>query len=296
MDQSTDKYPACRVCGSNEGYQRVLYQLDQCRFCGFVTFNDFSPGELLEIYTDEYFAGSEYPDYVGQQDALRRSMRSHLDQMWHYHPQPGSLLEVGCAYGLFLDEARTHFRNVAGVDICITPTTYAKERLGLNVDCDDFLTMDFSNKRFDVICFWDTIEHLPAPEAYLEKARQVLANEGMIFLTTGDIGSFNARLRGSNWRQIHPPSHLHYFSRNTITHLLDRLGFKVVGMETTSYYHTAFNVFASIRLRGGIGGRIASTALAVLGESFARRLGFWINLGDIMFVAAQLKPAPPLTN
>lgn len=291
MDQSIDKQPPCRVCGSNEGYQRVLHRLDRCRVCDFVTFNDLSPNDLLDIYDDAYFAGNEYPDYVGQQDALRRSMRSHLNKMWRYHPRLDSLLEVGCAYGLFLDEARTYFRSVAGVDICITPTAYARERLGLHVDCDDFLTMDFGNQRFDIVCFWDTIEHLPAPEAYLEKARQVLAPEGMVFLTTGDISSFNARLRGSNWRQIHPPSHLHYFSRKTITHLLDRVGFKVVGIETTSYYHTAFNVLASIRLRGGMGGSIASMSLAALGEKLARRLGLWINLADIMFVAAQLKQA-----
>ncbi len=290
MSTSRDKSPACRVCGSNEGFKRVLDQLDQCRVCGFVTFHAFSPDDLLDIYNEDYFKGNEYPDYVGQQDALRRSMRNHLKQMWRYHPRPGSLLEVGCAYGFFLEEARTYFKSVAGVDICTAPTAYAQEKLGLNVYCGEFLTME-TTKRFDVICLWDTIEHLVAPEAYLEKARQLLTEDGILFLTTGDIDSFNARLRGANWRQIHPPSHLHYFSRQTITLLLERLGFSVVGIETTSYYHTVFNVFASIRARDGIGSRIASMSLALLGEKFARRLGFWINLGDIMFVAAQLKSA-----
>ena len=293
MNKSPDKYPACRVCGSNEGFKHVLDQLDQCRVCGFVTFHAFNPSELLEIYNEDYFTGDEYPDYVGQQDALRRSMRNHLKQMWRYHPRLDSLLEVGCAYGFFLEEARAYFRKVSGVDICTTPTTYAKEQLGLNVYCDDFLTKDFNNSRFDVICMWDTIEHLLAPEAYLEKARHLLTKDGMLFLTTGDIDSFNARLRGANWRQIHPPSHLHYFSRQTITLLLDRLGFRVTGIETTSYYHTVFNIFASIRSRDGKGSRIASMSLALLGEKLSRRLGFWINLGDIMFVAARLKSATP---
>lgn len=74
-----------------------------------------------------------------------------------------------------------------------------------------------------------------------------------------------------------------------MTHLLDRLGYEVVGIETASYYHTIFNVLASLRVRGGTGGSIASTTLTLLGEKFARRLGLWINLGDIMFVAARLK-------
>jgi 2-polyprenyl-3-methyl-5-hydroxy-6-metoxy-1,4-benzoquinol methylase len=291
MSTTIDEIAACKVCESTAGYERVHGQLEQCRACGFVTFRDYSQDDLAQIYNDDYFSGKEYPDYVGQQDALRRSMQRHLAQMALYKPGYGSLLEVGCAYGLFLDEARAKFSEVAGVDICESPTTYAREQLGLNVRCDDFLRLDFGQRRFDVVCMWDTVEHLSAPEAYLEKAARLLNPGGTIFLTTGDISSFNARLRGANWRQIHPPSHLHYFSRDTITRLLERLGLKVVGIETASYYHTAYNVFASIRLRGGAAGRVAALALNLFGEKTARRVGVWINLGDIMFVAARLKAA-----
>lgn len=293
---------ACRVCGDDAGYARVHGQLDRCRSCGFVTFLGYAPEELADIYNEDYFAGSEYPDYVGQQDALRRSMRRHLAQMARYGARGGSLLEVGCAYGLFLDEARAQFREVVGVDICHAPTAYAREQLGLDARCEDFLGVDFGDRRFDAVCFWDTVEHLSEPDAYLEKAAGLLGEGGALFLTTGDIGSFNARLRGRGWRQIHPPSHLHYFSRDTITRLLDRLGLEVVGIETASYYHTVYNVLASIRMRGGAGGRAAAAALRLLGERAARGAGLWINLGDIMFVAARRKasaaagaaPARPL--
>ena len=291
MNQPITDPVGCKVCGGIEGYNRIFNRLDKCRTCGFITFRDFDEQALLDIYGDDYFAGAEYPDYVGQQDAVRKSMRRHLSQMDSYNPNRGSLLEVGCAYGFFLDEAKAHYGCVAGVDICETPIAYAKQELGLNVQCTGFEDADFGDQRFDVICLWDTVEHLSAPEAYLEKAAHLLNKGGMLFLTTGDIGSFNARLRGPNWRQIHPPSHLHYFSRDTITLLLNRSGLEVVRIETASYYHTPFNVFASLRLRGGMAGRIASISLAVLGEKLARRFGLWINLGDIMFVAAQLKPA-----
>lgn len=293
MNQTGSDSARCKVCGSMGGYSRIFDRLDECRNCGFITFRDFDEQALLDIYGDDYFAGTEYPDYVGQQDAVRKSMQRHLKQMDGYNPNRGSLLEVGCAYGLFLDEAKKHYECVVGVDICETPIAYAKQKLGLNVQCKGFQDIDFGDQRFDVICLWDTVEHLSVPEVYLEKAAHLLNKGGMVFLTTGDISSFNARLRGKNWRQIHPPSHLHYFSKDTITRLLDRLELEVVGIETATYYHTAFNVFASLRLRGGIGGRIASMFLALLGEKFARRLGLWINLGDIMFVAAQLKPAVP---
>src|SRR5437879_9337624 len=106
---------ACRVCEGAEGYDRVFDQLDQCRKCGFITFRDFDEHALRDIYDQDYFAGEEYPDYLGQQDALRRSMQRHLRQMFRYNPHRGSLLEVGSAYGFFLDEAKAYFENVAGI-------------------------------------------------------------------------------------------------------------------------------------------------------------------------------------
>ncbi|HEX8501934.1 MAG TPA: class I SAM-dependent methyltransferase [Pyrinomonadaceae bacterium] len=292
MTTTTDKSTACRVCGSGKGYEPALARLERCTACGFVTYRDFDRSELAEIYDEEYFAGEEYPDYLGQQDSLRRSMRHHLKQMWRHNPRRGALLEVGCAYGLFLDEARPHFERVEGIDISAAPVAYARDALGLDARQGEFLTTGYEGKTFDVVCMWDTIEHLPSPEEYLEKAARLLGDGGMVFLTTGDIGSLNARWKGAGWRQIHPPSHLHYFSRHTITVLLERLGFEVVGIESTPYYHTLYNVFASIRLRGGWKGRVASLALSAVGERLSRRFGFWINLGDIMFVAGRLK-APP---
>ena len=59
---------------------------------------------------------------------------------------------------------------------------------------------------------WDTIEHLKRPDLFVQKAAADLRPGGLIALTTGDIGSLNARLRGARWRMIHPPTHLHYFS------------------------------------------------------------------------------------
>src|SRR3954464_3521983 len=112
----------CKVCLNTQGYTRIYSNLDKCATCGFVTYRDFNQDELSNIYDDEYFSGSEYPDYLGQQSALRRSMQYHLAQMKRYMPLAGSLLEVGSAYGLFLDEARPFFNSVRGVDICQGPT------------------------------------------------------------------------------------------------------------------------------------------------------------------------------
>ena len=251
-----------------------------------MTWPSTSVDEPGELYDERYFTAGDYPGYIANEMALRRSMKRHLAQMAPYLSARSSVLEIGCAYGLFLDEARTHFDRVVGIDVAEAAVDHARKHFKVNALSGDFVEAPLEDGTFDVICLWDTIEHLERPDVFLEKARRLLQPDGRLFLTTGDISSLSARVRGSKWRQIHPPSHLHYFSRDSVTTLLGRLGFRVMGIETAAYYHTLHNILASIGLRGGLTGRCSHLALAAIGELVSRRIGLWINLGDIMFVAA----------
>ena len=277
----------CPVCERRGAFREYVRGLERCAGCGFVAYRRASPDQIASLYDDAYFTGAEYPDYLGQADALRRSMRRHLRQMRRSIQPGGSLLEIGCAYGLFLDEARGLFDRVVGVDICEAPVRHAREQFGLDARLGDIRNLNLEAGSFDVVCMWDTLEHLPTPDAFLRRARELLRPGGTLFVTTGDLGSLNARIRGAGWRQIHPPTHLSYFSRGTICALLRRLGFEVTRVETAAYYHTAYNVLAALRMRRGVLAGPASFALSVLGEGVTRNVGLWVNLGDIMFVAAR---------
>src|SRR6266550_5098079 len=245
----------CDVCGTERPVVPVLDDLVRCGVCGFVYYPVDAAIDFRALYGDEYFSGFEYVDYLGQQAALRRSMQHHLQQMRRYTPLGGALLEVGSAYGLFLDEARLSFKRVVGIDVADAPVEYARTTLHLDATVGDFPSMKLDPGSFDVVCLWDTIEHVPRPDRFVARAHEVLREDGYLFVTTGDIGSRVARWQGKSWRQIHPPTHLSYFSRRTIGVLLARSGFEIVGIETAPYFHTLFNILASFRLRDGrIGG------------------------------------------
>lgn len=274
----------CSACGVPAEHASTFRGLQRCSSCGFVS---YAAGgiDFAELYDDRYFAGGEYADYRGQEPAIRRSMRRHLDQMSRYRGAGGDLLEVGCAYGFFLDEARQRFDTVHGIDIAGGAVAHARDHLGLDATVVDFPSLP-ATRRFDVVCMWDTLEHVPSPDQFIAKAHEVLLPGGHLFITTGDIGSLNARLRGAKWRQIHPPTHLNYFSRQTLTRMLERLGFRVAGVETASYYHTLYDVGAILELRGGAMGSIGRRLSHIVGPRIGDRLGFWVDLRDILFVAA----------
>ncbi len=281
---------ACLVCGAAVTGARRYPGLLRCPRCGFLTADvALRDDELAELYGTDYFHGREYADYVAEQDELRLNFRRRLATLLPLlpvAPVAATLYEVGCAYGFFLCEARRYVASVSGIDIAPEATRYARDTLGLDVVTGDYLHHR-TDGPVDAVCLWDTVEHLRDPHLYVRKAAADLRPGGLLALTTGDVDSLNARLRGRRWRMVHPPTHLHYFSRRTIGRLLDDAGFDVVHVEHPGNARTVRSIaFGVIALRAGRKG---------LYESLHRRLpvmdkAVTLNLRDIMYVIGRRRP------
>ncbi len=275
---------ACLVCGGSYGPSAIA-GLVRCRQCGFVSADvQLSHDELARLYSHKYFAGEEYRDYVAERALIERQFRARLARLQRFVPSPGSkrLFEIGAAYGFFLSVAREVFQQVEGIDIAADAAAMARESFGLPVATGDILDHRIDGP-VDVICLWDTIEHLARPDLYVQKAAAITKRGSVLALTTGDIESLVARMRGAKWRQIHPPTHLHYFSRGTLTHLLDRYGFdvKYVGHEgmTRSVDTMAYILLTIKRRQHGL--------YRVLKGAHLLDWHLHLNLRDILFLVAE---------
>jgi 2-polyprenyl-3-methyl-5-hydroxy-6-metoxy-1,4-benzoquinol methylase len=219
----------CLVCGAAM-QSSPLTGLIACTRCGFVSANlSLTDDEIVKLYQHSYFHGDEYLDYVVEEESLRLNFRARLRTLQRIVPDlpARDMFEIGCAYGFFLDEARHFAKSVTGLDISDDAIAYGRGRFALDIAQGDYLNRALG-KTYGAIVMWDTVEHLQRPDLFVEKIHADLAPGGVLALTTGDIGSLNARLRGAKWRMIHPPTHLHYFSAATMRLLLERHGFDVV--------------------------------------------------------------------
>ena len=275
----------CLVCGGASFEAPVLGPLARCRTCGFIFLPRTAdlPQQIEALYAGEYFTGSEFGDYASQADTFARNFRGYLRRMRDAGATGGRLIEVGCAYGFFLKAARASF-DVVGLDVNEAAIA-AAQALGVRAIFGDFRTYA-PEAPADVVCMWDTIEHLLEPRQYLDRARDVLTKGGHLFLTTGDIGSPIARMRGAHWRMIHPPSHVNYFSRDTMTRLLDRAGFEVTSIRSVGTYRDLAN---SLHVLSLFSKRpmVRRLARALHKPLRGRSMAFYLNLHDIMFVAAR---------
>ena len=175
------------------------------------------------------------------------------------------VLDIGCAAGYFLLYMKARGWDVTGVDIASTCVEFARGA-GLRVYEDDYLDIVFSHQ-FHLITMWASVEHLHAPDRFIEKAHDELADGGMIYLSTCRAGRWNFKnLFGPSWRFYNFPEHLYFFSRSTMKKILEQKGFRVVCYATYG---------------SGLGR--PGSAVRKVADILAKRL----RLGDMMIIAAE---------
>ncbi|MFY9856277.1 MAG: class I SAM-dependent methyltransferase [Terracidiphilus sp.] len=182
------------------------------------------------IYTEAYFQGGQadgYSDYIGSEDVLRGEFRTAVKDLRSAGCTGGKLLELGCAYGFFLAEAKAHF-NVQGIELSESAVRFCCAR-GLDVE-QGTLTEEYVDRRkpFDAVVMLDVVEHMMEPDKILELVHRSMKPGGKLMLTTGDWESGLSRIMGRNWRLMTPPQHTFFFSPRTMSAMLARLGFDVI--------------------------------------------------------------------
>jgi len=275
----------CIVCASTHIIP-FLVGLLKCQTCGHVFADlDLDSSALAEMYSKNYFFGEEYSDYIADKKITQKNFRLRWNELKKFidPSRHKSLLEIGCAYGFFLDVVKDNFACAQGIDISEDGVRYAGEELKLKVQLGDFVDKDFGDLKFDVVCMWDTIEHLMSPHDYIEKIGRHTDSGALLAITTGDIESLNARVKKDRWRLIHPPTHIHYFSRNSLAKLLDKHGFDVVYNRycgfSRSMDNISYNIFVLRKKMPWVHNLLRKTGLT--------SLDFYLNLYDIMYLVAR---------
>lgn len=188
---------------------------------------------------------------AGQVETARRA----LVRIEQWVP-PGRLLDVGCWTGSFLAAARDRGWETSGLE----PSRWASERArdrGLTVSGIELDEAQLDDNFYDVVVACDILEHLAHPVAATKRFHAALRGGGVLYITVPDAGSRLARVLGSHWWSV-LPMHLQYFTRSSLTRLLNECGFDVLEIRTHAkmftirYYAERFGAFVP-----GVGGAAA---------------------------------------
>jgi O-antigen biosynthesis protein len=150
------------------------------------------------------------------------------------------ILDVGCGsgkLGAYLKVDHPH-RHVTGVEINTTVAAEAEAALDAVVVGDiQHMPLPFPPGSFDCIIFADVLEHTLDPAAILRTVRPLLAPQGIIVCSIPNMRHYTAILQlvRKGWEYadygLFDRTHLRFFSRRSMEHLLLETGFHIQHCE-----------------------------------------------------------------
>ncbi len=235
---------ACEICGTvdyklwatriREGEGRVL----KCNSCGLLCLDEgIGPQELREYYEKEYqetnsLVANVRQDVADHFHARLKTIGSVYRRIQPFLPSSRSILEVGCGAGELLSLVKGDVDRCMGLELNRDYVSFINERLGIEAYAEDLTTMDFKNRRFDLIISIATLDHLPNPFATLEVMKNLLSPQGRIYIEVPNLEeALNCCIpeekRKRYNRFFYHRAHFYYFNRNTITALFKKAGLQV---------------------------------------------------------------------
>lgn len=207
----------------------------ECQKCAHVYMNPVIKEELMNRYysvlnSEFYHSGKEvynenkkeYEDYTSLIQGFKKN---------------GSVLEIGCGNGFLLKTLEAVGYDCYGVEPSPMAFNHAKNQLGLKVE-NKFLTdSSFYNSKFDIIILIDVVEHITDMQNFMLQIKNVLKDDGILFIGTGNIESLNARIAKDNWGYFLSWEHVSFFNKKSMHYLLQKNNFKNITIRTTSLQH-----------------------------------------------------------
>ncbi|MGB8861665.1 MAG: class I SAM-dependent methyltransferase [Ilumatobacteraceae bacterium] len=275
----------CPLCAADDGTRPHLTVGDHtyaaCNACGAVRLQPFpTPVAAAELYGDDYFnaaAHGGYADYAADAAIHRRNGRARMRKL-SPPPTPGAVLvDVGCAYGFTLLEARAAGWTGMGVDLNAAARA-ATEAAGF-CTAPTLAELGLAPGSVSAITFFQVLEHLPDPLGALREAAGLLAPGGQVLIETWDRHSLIARVMKARWQQATPPSVLWLFDEADVRRMCDEAGLQLQRWRRSAKWVSVGLVAGQMATRGSRAGRRIGTRLQKVALPYA--------LGDLVTAGAR---------
>lgn len=189
----------------NRRVNDTIFHLRHCQGCGLNFLADV-PSDLGPYYTSDYHY---IPKDRAELEQHLPMQRFKIDLLRRFC-SAGKLLEIGPSIGQFCALAQESGFAVHAIEMDAACVSFLRDKLGVTTFQSDDPTSVLQELpvRFDAICFWHSLEHLPNFWEVLRAARACLAPGGVILIAAPNPQAFQAKMMGANWPHHDLPRHL----------------------------------------------------------------------------------------
>ena len=242
----------CAICGKNSFsvylessdyfLSKEKFTIVTCDNCEFLFLNPRP--DAVEI--SNYYKSEEYISHSNTKRGVINKVyhivrkRNHKNKynLIQTLKRKGTLLDIGCATGEFLNYCKNNGWKVMGIEPDEDAQKFAKTQYNLDVFPESLLNDAPANK-FDVISMWHVLEHVHLLEPRIEQIKTYLQNDGVAIIAVPNAACKDAEIYKEFWAGYDLPRHLYHFTQKSILELFKKNEFtliETIPMKFDSYY------------------------------------------------------------
>ncbi len=194
--------------------------------------------------------------------------KKEIEHIMQYDRKKTNALDIGSGMGTFLYAAKPFYKTVVGIDVSAKMADFVKNNLGITVYLQQFEKFTYSEK-FSLIHMSHVLEHVPNPNEWLQKAKNLLAINGILVINVPNKFSWARRFQhflyrsklkkqfSSSWKDpSRTPDHLFEPTIPSMMYLLKANGLDIIEYYTYSRRdpvskHSAFSKLMNRVLKAG---------------------------------------------
>jgi len=255
----------CEICGA-ENFKKVFsggdkllgidgdFQIIECLNCGIYLLSPkISQHEMEKYYPEEYIcfleAIEDDKNLISRIDR-KRALYKRCRQVNKVVDEPGRILDIGCATGIFLNGMKELGWEVMGIEPNSSAAEYARKRFNIDVVNGYLNQVNLPTNSFDVISVWDVLEHVPNIDEFLHEILRILKPTGTLIGSLPNAKSWERYLFGEFWVGWEIPRHYRSFTPETLSKFLCKSGFSHINIFSFIGRHGAFMISVDFWLNG----------------------------------------------
>ena len=244
--------PTCATRSAEVVYQLRCHAVVRCQRCR-VLYNSYFPSkdQSAKVFSEDYHFGVQKAAFEIQRKDYQNDpsiplFEHGLNILEQRLGRRGRVLDVGCGLGTFMKVADNRGWKPCGVEISQHAAEHTATKYGFEVFNGEIEEATFADSSFDVVTFWDVIEHVSLPRDNLLRAYQLLTPDGLLLITTdnfdcliSDVGRVLYGLSFGRFKygleRLYIPYNCTYFTEHTFRTLIGQCGFLELYFEKMEY-------------------------------------------------------------
>lgn len=235
-------------CSRHPSYNEVLnkiIQWNKCRDCNHIFTDGVYTEETLEII----FSKIQKNQRVGANIEANRKISARMIDKVTPFKNKGTWLDVGFGNGSLLFTALEYGFKPIGLDLR-EQTVSSMKRIGIESYKKDICEFVYPEK-MSVISMADVLEHTHFPKEVLAAARNLIEDDGVLFLSMPNSESLLWQATTNQnvnpyWGEI---EHYHNFSRTRLYSLLEEMDFEPLQYGISERYRMCMEIIAKPKPR-----------------------------------------------